>query len=206
MSADDLFAALAIAAVLVGVAVAVVVMQRGGQRRFERLSLAFDFGSSRKVGLFGMTVEGLCNGYACRYTIQPASQYSPGGASVRCDVFGPGRWSAEAATTGSRLLTKIGFLQELEIGDPELERRFRFSADDESALRSLFGTDAVRVAFRELAATENFTGIRTGSSRWETRWSPRASHLDEDAEILRLRLQATVSLASVCGYAPLPSS
>ncbi len=202
MNPDDLFAAIAIAMVLIGVTVAVVVMRRVGRRRFDLLAPAFDFGTCRMVGPFGLAVEGLYRGFSCRYTIQPASQNNPGGASLRLAVTGAGRWSAEVAGTGSRLLVTMGFLKDLEIGDPDLDLRLRFTAEDESGLRSLFGADHVRKAFRGVVETENIAGVRCRADRLETRWSPRDRRLDEDGEVVRNRLEAVAGLAAACGYVP----
>jgi hypothetical protein len=202
MTPDDLFAAIAVAVVLIGVAIAVVMIRRVGRKRFIRLAPAFDFGTCRMVGPFGTVVAGLYRGFTCRYTIHPASQHSPGGASLRIGVNGAGKWSADVAGAGSRLLVTVGLLQDLEIGDPDLDQRMRFTADDESGLRSLFGTDHVRTAFRGVLATEKFSGIRCRSDRLEARWSPRDRRLDEDGETLRSRLEAAAGLAAACGYMP----
>jgi hypothetical protein len=202
MTTDDLFAAVGIAVVLIGLAVAVAVMRRVGRKRFIRLAPAFDFGTCKQVGPFGMTVAGLYGGFTCRYTIHPASQHNPGGASLRLGVTGAGRWSADVAGAGSRLLVKVGVLQDLEIGDPDLDLRLRFTADDESGLRSLFGADHVRTAIQGVLATENFAGVRCRTDRLETRWSPRDRHLDEDGETLRKRLEVVAGLAAACGYVP----
>jgi hypothetical protein len=202
MTPDDLFAAVAIAVVLIGVIIAVVMIRRVGRNRFIRLAPAFDFGTCEKVGPFGTTVAGLYRGFACRYTIHPASQHNPGGASLRLAVNGAGTWSADVAGAGSRLLVNVGLLQDLEIGDLDLDQRLRFTADDESGLRSLFGTDHVRTAFREVLATENFSGVRCRTDRLEARWSPRDRRLDEDAETLRRRLETVAGLAAACGFVP----
>jgi len=202
MNHDDLFAALAIAAVLIGVAIAAVLMRRYGRRLLEKLSPAFDFGTCRRVGLFVFAAEGLYRGFTCRYSIEPASQYNPGGASLRLAVNATGRWSAEVVGVGTRLMVSAGILQNLEIGDPDLDQRLRFTADDESGLRSLFGAEHVRTALREVVTTENFARVRCRADRMEARWSPRDRRLDEDLENLRRRLEATENLAVACGCVP----
>jgi hypothetical protein len=202
MSSDDLFAAIAIAVVLCGVGIAAAVMRHHGRRRLEELGPAFEFGTCRKIGPFGLAVEGLYRGFTCRYTIHPASQHNPGGASLRLAVTGAGTWSADVAGSGSRLMVKMGFLQDLEIGDPELDLQLRFTAEDESGLRSLFGTDHVRTAFRGVLETENLASVRCRADRLEARWSPRARRLDEDGDILRKRLEAVAGLAAACGHVP----
>jgi hypothetical protein len=99
-------------------------------------------------------------------------------------------------------MVSVGILQDLEIGDPDLDQRLRFTAEDETGLRSLFGSDYVRTAFREVLATENFATVRCRMDRLETRWAPRSRRLDEDGEILRKRLEVVVGLATACGYMP----
>ena len=205
MNPDDLRAAVAIAMVMIGVGIAAVLMRRYGRKLLEKLGPAFDFGTCRRVGLFGLFglgVEGLYRGFTCRYSIEPASQHNPGGASLRLAVNGSGRWSAEVAGAGTRLMVRMGVLKDLESGDPDLDQRLRLTADDENGLRSLFGADHVRAAFRVVLATENFARVRCRADRMEVRWSPRDRRLDEDGEVVRSRLEAVAGLAAACGYAP----
>ena len=61
---------------------------------------------------------------------------------------------------------------------------------------------SARTAIRDLLATENFTAVRLVSNRLEARWSPRASKIDEDVDVLRRRLETTANLAAACGYPP----
>ena len=142
MDPDLVFAAGAAALVLTVAAVAVVVLRSNGRQRLERFAPAFELGTSRLIGPFAMTVEGLYRGYTCRYTIQPASQNNPGGASVRLFITGAPRWSAEVATAGTRLMVKVGLMQDLNIGEHDLDERLRFSAEDESVLRSTFAVES----------------------------------------------------------------
>jgi len=202
MTHDDLFAILAIVAVLTSIGIAVAMLRRSGRTRFETLAPAFDFGTSRKVGLFGTAIEGIWRGYACRYTIEPASQHSPGGARLGLAVSAPGRWSAERLTAGSRFMVRMGMLRAQEIGDPDLDRQLRFSADDAGFVKSTFGIEGVRTSIRNLLETENFTLARLGKRGLEVHWSPRDRRLDEDVDTLRRRLEASVDLASACGYPP----
>ncbi len=132
----------------------------------------------------------------------PASQNNPGGASLRLAVTGAGTWSADLAGAGSRLMVKMGFLEDLEIGDPDLDLRLRFTAEDESGLRSLFGADQVRTSFRGVLETDNLVRVRCRADRLEARWSPRDRRLDEDASVVRSRLEAVTGLAAACGYVP----
>jgi hypothetical protein len=202
VSPDDLFAAVAVAVVLAGVAVAIAVLRSSGRKRHEKLAPAFELGTSRLVGPFGMTLEGLYRGYTCRYTLQPASQNNPGGASLRVQVAGADRWSAEVVTAGSKLMVRMGLMQDLTIGDPDLDQRLRFAAGDESVLRSTFALESVRTAFHAAAGTPNFAGVRTTDDRVEVKWAPRQPDLDEDVEVLRHRLGVAVDLVVSCGYPP----
>lgn len=202
MTFDDLFAAVAVAIVLAGVTVAVVLLRRSARKRHEQLSPAFELGTSRMVGPFGMTLEGLYRGYTCRYTLQPASQNNPGGATVRIYVTGAPRWSAELTTAGTKLMVRMGLMKDLVIGDPDLDSSLRFAADDESVLRSTFAIEAVRTAFRTVIETLNFAGVRSSADRVEVRWVPRQRDLDENVEVLRHRLEVAVNLVAGCGYPP----
>jgi len=205
MNPDNLRAAVAIAIVMIGVGIAVVLMRRYGRKLLEKLGPAFEFGTCRRVGifgLFGLGVEGLSRGFTCRYSIQPASQHNPGGASLCLMVNGGATWSAETSGAGSRLMVKMGVLQDLEIGDPELDPGLRFTAEDEGGLRSLFGTEQVRTAFRMVLETENFKRVLCRADRLEVRWSPRDRRLDEDVAVVQSRLENVTGLAAACGYLP----
>ncbi|HSN54962.1 MAG TPA: hypothetical protein VLT32_09825 [Candidatus Sulfomarinibacteraceae bacterium] len=202
MTTDDLVAAAAIAVVLIGVGVAVAVMRRAGQKRLATLAPAFELGTCRKVGPLGMAVKGLYCGYTCRYTIQHASQYSPGGAALRLAAAVPFRWSAHVVDAGSRLMVKLGLLQDLDVGAGELDDRLRFAADDEGDLRSLIGTGSVRTLLGTLLESPNFTAVQVRGGHFEARWAPRERRLDEDPEVLRARLDVVASLAVACGCPP----
>lgn len=193
---------LGVAGLAAGLFVLVLFLRHNGRGRLERLSPAFELGTSRAAGPFGTVVEGLYRGFSCRYTIQHASQYNPGGASLRFDLVGPHRWSAEVANPGAQLMLKLGVLKGFEVGDSELDGRLRFSASDDGSLRALFGGEAVRHAMLNLAASENFRWLRVRQDRAEAKWTPRATRLDEDSGVLRTRLQEVTVLLEACAYAP----
>ena len=100
------------------------------------------------------------------------------------------------------MLAKFGLLKDFEIGDRELDEHFRFTADEEGSLRSIFGTETVRDAMHVLTASENFESIRVRPERVDVKWSPRMPQLDEDPETLRTRLEFVVTLVFACGYPP----
>jgi hypothetical protein len=106
------------------------------------------------------------------------------------------------AKPGTRILAKFGLLRDFEIGDRELDEHFRFSADEEGNLRSVFGTEPVRDAMNVLTASENFESIRVRQARVDVRWSPRMPQLDEEPETLRARLEFVATLVLACGYPP----
>jgi len=202
MVQDYLPLALVVALLASGLAFAIYLLMRTGRRRAEKLGVAFELGSSKPAGLLGSAVDGLYRGYACRYQIQYPSQYDRGGATLRLMVSSPHQWTTEVAKPGTRLLTRFGLLKDLEIGDRELDEHFRFAADDESALRSLFATETVRDAMHVLAASENFESVRVRPQRVDIRWSPRMPKLDEEPEALRARLEFATALVTACGYPP----
>lgn len=202
MSHDEIIvlaAGLAIVAVPVAAA---TVIHRIARRRRERLAPAFELGTCRGAGPLGTIVEGLYRGYSCRYAVQHASQYNPGGASVRLAATSPVAWSAQLADAGSRLMVKVGLLKDVEVGADEFDQRLRFTAEEEGALRSLVGTETVRSALGALLASPNFAAVRVRADRLEARWVPRSPSLDEDPEVLRFRLEAVVTLAGACGCSP----
>jgi hypothetical protein len=185
-----------------GLGAAALAWRQAARKRLERLSPAFELGTCRPAGTFGTAVEGLYKGYTCRYTIQYASQYDPGGALLRINATGTHRWSAELANTGSRLLVKFGLAKDFDIGDRVLDERFRFSADDEAALQSVFGTESARDAMHTLAATDNFKGVGAREERVDFRWAPRSRALDEDTDTVRFRLETATNFAGACNLTP----
>jgi hypothetical protein len=185
-----------------GLAVALYLLVRTGRRRAEKLGVAFELGTSKPAGVLGSAVDGLYRGYSCRYQIQYPSQHDRGGANLRFAVTSPHQWSAELTKPGTRMLTKFGLLKDFEIGDRELDEQFRFAADEEASLRSVFGTEAVRAAMHVLTSSENFESVRVRPERVDTRWSPRMPRLDEEPETLRTRLDLVTALVSACGYPP----
>jgi hypothetical protein len=198
------FAVLALVVALLtgGLAFALYMLVRKGRLRTERLSIAFELGTAKSAGVLGSAVDGLYRGYSCRYQVQYPSQYDRGGASLRLMVSSPHHWSTEVAKPGTRLLTRFGLLKDLEIGDRELDEHFRFAADDEGGLRSLFATETVREAMHVLAASENFESVQVRPERVDIRWSPRMPKLDDEPEALRGRLEFVVTLVQACGYPP----
>ncbi len=201
---DQEFTALALVVALLtsGLAFALYMLVRKGRLRAERMGAAFELGTSKPAGVLGSAVDGLYRGYSCRYQIQYPSQYDRGGASLRLMVSSPHQWSTEVAKPGTRLLTRFGLLKDFEIGDRELDKHFRFAADDEGSLRSLFATETVRDAMHVLAASENFENLRVRLERVDVRWSPRMPKLDDEPEALRDRLEFVTALVVACGYPP----
>lgn len=203
MNPDLGIAAVVAVVVVAGLAAALLMVSRLGRQRYERLAPAFELGTCRAVGLLGTAVEGLYRGYTCRYMIQHASQYNPGGASLRLAAGCPFAWSAHVADAGSRLMVKAGLLQDIRVADGAFGDRLRFATRDEASLRSLLGTEEVRSALERLLASPNFESVRARDDRLEARWAPRAPQLDDDPEVLRLRLDAIADLAAASGCSPL---
>jgi len=185
-----------------GLAVVLFLLAKQGRGRAEKLGGAFELGTPRSAGVLGSAVDGLYKGYACRYQIQYRSQYDRGGANLRISATSPNRWSTELVKPGTRFMAKLGLLKDFEIGDRELDEHFRFAADEEGNLRSIFGADAVRDAMHVLAASENFESINVRPERVDVKWSPRTPKLDEDPETLRTRLEFVTTLMVACGYPP----
>ncbi len=188
----------------VGVLVAVglgVLLRRSARHRVDALAAAFEAGTAHTVGLLASTVAGIFRGYVCRYTIQPRSQYNPGGATLRVDVTSPLEWSASRQDAGARIMAGLGILKDIRLGDEELDA-LRIASRDESALRSTLGQESVRSALRDLMRTAGFHSISVRSDRALARWSPRRPELDENVEVVRRRLEATVAVLAACGDPP----
>lgn len=202
MNPDSIPVILGAAVLTVGLGAVLLQLLHKGRRRAERLGRVFELGTSRPAGVLDSAVEGLYRGYSCRYLVQYASQYDRGGGTLRISMTSPHRWTVEVANAGSRLLARLGLLKDFDIGDPELDQHLRFAASDETVLRSLFGSGAVRDAMRSLAASENFESCHVRLDRVDVRWSPRMPKLDEDPEVLGSRLEMVSSLIAACGYPP----
>jgi len=191
------------AGILAIVAIGLVLMRRHSQRLHDRLAPAFDLGTTRRASSLPPAVEGLVQGYTCRYGIEQRSQYSAGGATLRIRAASPLRWRASRKDAASRLLASIGLLRDLAVGDEELDTRLRLSAGDAPMLMSLLGQQRTRAALRTLADTEGFASISVRAARADLKWSPRRPELDEDPTVLRRRLGAAVDLLAACGCPPL---
>jgi hypothetical protein len=202
MDTDILVVSLAALAVVFLLGGFAAYVRHSGRKRLDTLSPAFELGTTRLVGPLGNTVEGLYQGYTCRYTVRHPTQHDRGGANIRLFASSPHSWSAEVDTPGSRFFVKVGLLKDLEIGDHDLDQRLRFSASDESAVRSIFGVGGVRTAMHALADSENFAGVGTREGRIDVKFEPRAPELDDDPEALRARLDLAVALVVACGYPP----
>jgi hypothetical protein len=202
-SLDDpmIVVALAVGAALLVIGV-MLMLRRGGRRRLETLAPAFELGTTRVSGPFGYSIEGLYQGYPCRYSIEQRSQYSPGGVTLRIRAISHSQWSAGIKDVGSQLMVRVGILKDYQIGDAELDERLRFSAADEAAVMTAFASDATRAAMRALVGSDNFSSITVRPDRVDVKWNPRDPELDENPEVVRNRLAATTSLLAACGYPP----
>jgi len=193
--------ALAVGAAVLAIVV-VLVLRRGGRRRMETLAPAFELGTTRLGGPFGYSIEGLYQGYPCRYSIEQRSQYSPGGANLRIRAISQQQWSMGIHDVGSQLMVRVGILKDFQIGDSELDERFRFSGADQTMVMSVFAAEPVRMAIRALTGTENFNSVTVRPDRIDVKWSPRDPDLDENPEVLRSRLAVATKLTTACGYPP----
>ncbi len=202
MDSEYLELALGVAVLVTGLAVVLAILGGKSRRRADRLAPAFELGTACPTGFLGSAVAGIYRGYSCRYQIQYASQYDRGGGSVRLSVSSPHQWSAEINKPGTRLLSRFGLLQDLDVGDRELDEHLRFAASEEGELRTLFASETVLNAMHVLGASENFESIHVRADRVDVKWSPRMPKLDEDPEVLRNRLDFVSELVMASGYPP----
>jgi len=185
------------------IALIIAATRSAGRRRLELMGPAFELGTARVPGTLSTAVEGIYQGYTCRYSIEQRSQYSPGGATLRILASSPLHWNAAKQDMGSRLMAQVGLLKDVMIGDDELDERLRFSGSDEASMLTVFGQQRTREALRALAGTENFTSIAVRNQRVDVKWAPRAPDLDDSPDALRNRLTVAVDLLAACGYPPL---
>jgi len=202
MDSEFVKIALVVGALTGGLALMLFLLVNKGRKRADRLAPAFELGTARPAGVLGSALDGLYRGYSCRYQIRYPSQYDRGGANLKLAVTSPHQWKAEVEKPGARFLARFGLIDDLEIGDRELDEHFRFAAKEAGSLRSLFGAESVLDAMHILAASENFEGVHVRQERVDVTWSPRTSHLDEDSEVLRTRLELVTALVVACGYPP----
>jgi hypothetical protein len=188
--------------VAAAVALIVVAARAAGRRRLEKLGPAFELGTARLPSALSSSVEGIYLGYTCRYTIEQRSQYSPGGATLRVRAASTMHWSASKADLGSRLMTNLGILKDVEIGDAELDERLRFTGSDRTSLLTVFGQTRTLEALRELVRSENFASIVVRDQRTDIKWAPRHPELDDDPDAVRQRLAKAVDVLAACSYPP----
>jgi len=188
--------------VVVTIGIVFVVARRATRKRLEQLVPVFELGTTRLVGTFASSIEGLSQGYTCRYTINMPSQHNPGGATLRMNAVSTVRWSASAENFGSRLMARLGILKDVEIGDAELDAHLRFSSGDDIVFTALFGQQRAREAIRRLAAGENFNSVTVREERVDVKWTPRNPRLDEVPETVRARLESVIELLSATGSSP----
>jgi len=194
-----LLAVAAAALVLIGV---LVLIDRSARRRMEKLLPAFEAGTAATKGFVQPSVTGLVSGYAFHYRIEPASQYSPGGAVSTAAVASTSRWSVRVADLGSTALVKLGILADHSIGDDELDKKLRFGAPEGGILLAAFGTSAARNALRVLADGGGFHGVALKPDRCTAQWRPRSKGIDEDPTVVRDRLEAVAHLLAATGCPP----
>jgi hypothetical protein len=185
------------------VALIVAVARTQARRMVESVAPVFELGTARRAATLPPAVRGLYQGYTCRYGIEHRSQYSPGGATLRIRVSSSLGWSASIQDAGSRLLVSVGILKDLAIGDDELDQKLRFAGSDGPVLTSLLGQQRARDALRTLAGTEGFASVTVRPQRTDVKWAPRRPDVDENPEVVRTRLSATIDLLVACGYPPL---
>ncbi len=193
----------------VGVAVLLVARRRLASR-LRALEGAFEPASAQVSGLIPTAITGRWQGYAFRYTLQMRSNNSPGGATATSPVRAPFDWRAVVVGHGPRTvnlamlgLQQLGLLKDVEVGDPDLDRRLRFSAKDPQELTVAFGTTGVRRAMSRLLELKNFRSVAITKGKLTAAWTPRDPALDEDVATVRARLSALVNLASALGCSPL---
>jgi hypothetical protein len=199
---EDPILLIAIAAVVIVPIVVLSVSRRLALKRLEQLSPAFELGTAKMAGSFSNAVDGIYRGYKCRYRVEYASQYSPGGAVLQVVATSLSTWSVAVSDGASRLFSRIGLMQDLDIGDENLDERLRFSAADPGFLTTSLSTGAARSALTKLVDQPNFKNAEVTTQRLQIQWRPRNKQLDEDPDAVRRRLEIAVELLTALGMPP----
>lgn len=192
-----------ILAAAVAVLVFALAMYR---RRYRSLETAFEPGS---VVMRMLWIEGRWSGFSFRYGLQERTQHSPGGARLTALVMAPGKWRAVKVTGGAQLaelaaagLVRLGVLEDVEVGDPVLDRELRIAGADVQNLAIALKTVSVRESLYDLVAMTNFHSIDVRRDRVAVQFRPRAKGLDDSADVLRDRMTTLARLLSALGYSP----
>ncbi len=200
---------LGLVAALAATAVFLILGLRGSARRLRKVEPAFEPGSARLCGVLARWLEGRSLGFQFRYRLQPATSNSPGAALLTARVVAPFDWKAtevghgpQVVNLGTLALVQLGILRDVDIGDPELDRRLRFAAVNEMDLVVAFGGQPPRIALQRLVDTANFRGITIHKGHCRIQWAPRDASLDESPEVVRERLGRTVNLLTALGISP----
>ena len=193
---------------LVGLFVA-LAGRRGAIRRLLKVEAAFEPASSHFSGFPVPSLWGRSSGYLWKYRLRAKTNNSPGGAVLETRVSTHMDWKAveighgpQLINMGGLLAVQLGFLQDIEIGDADLDRRLRFSASNAVHLKSAFDSESVRRAMLALAESPNFRAVSVHKGRCSVRWAPRNPELDEDVDSVRTRLRGVVDLLTALGHSP----
>ena len=191
-----------IAGILLLGLVVVPLVRMVQRRRLQPLEPIFEPGTFRLAGFAPVWAEGRVEGYPCRYRVVDRGKNSPGGARLELGVVAPFPWHASPANVLTRALANVGVMRDLEIGDPQLDERLRFTAAEPERLAGQFRVDTAREALRRLAGGEAFAGIGTSDGALSVRWQPRRRGIDENPEAVRRRISETIGVATALSYAP----
>jgi hypothetical protein len=200
---------LGLVAALAATAVFLILGLSGSARCLRKVEPAFEPGSARLCGVLSRWLEGRSLGFQFRYRLQPATSNSAGAALLTARVVAPFDWKAaevghgpQVVNLGTLALVQLGILRDVDIGDPELDRRLRFATVNEMDLVVAFGGQPPRTALQRLVDTANFRGITIHKGRCRIQWAPRDASLDESPEVVRDRLGRTVNLLTALGISP----
>jgi len=190
-------------------AVTAVTFLGKDRRALRRAAGAFEPGSATVRGAIAASVAGCRGGYRWQYRLVPRTNTGPSSAQLTTRVSPRFDWKAELVgggpwlvDLGKLLAAQVGVLRDVEVGDPVLDRRFRFAASDPEELQRAFTGGGAREALLALAATQRFRAIIVRKGTCTVSWSPKDRSSDGSVEGLRARLDAVASVLTACGFAP----
>lgn len=125
-----------------------------------------------------------------------------GGAKLEMRAVAGVDWMAIRSAAASRALASTGLLQDVEVGDPGLDRELHFVARDPGSLRGAIGTEAPRAALAGLLGEPAFSSILVRADLVRVQWMPRRRGADEDPGVVARRIRESLALLGAIGCGP----
>ncbi|MEW6337989.1 MAG: hypothetical protein AB1625_11395 [Acidobacteriota bacterium] len=171
-------------------------------RRLRGLAGVFEPGSFGVSGFLPRWAAGQVGGYPCRYRVVARGKNQPGGARLEVRAVTGLDWMAIRPAAPARAMASAGVLQDVEIGDTQLDRALRFVARDPGALQGALAAEGPRAALGGLLCGTAFASILVRPDLVRVQWKPRTRGSDEDPAVVTGRIRESLTLLAALGCAP----